>query len=94
MKKNKKQSSYFNIENKISFDNTIIEASLKAKKAIESGAKNVYNATIGSLMDEKNNFFVFKSVFDLYNKKISDQVKASYCPNIDGGIYFSNVTKK
>ncbi len=94
MKKNKKQLSYFNIENKISFDNTIIEASLKAKKVIESGAKNVYNATIGSLMDEKNNFFVFKSVFDLYNKKISDQVKASYCPNIDGGIDFSNVTKK
>ena len=70
MKKNKKQSSYFNIENKINFDNTIIEASLKAKKAIESGAQNVYNATIGSLMDEKNNFFVFDLIWPNDNSKL------------------------
>lgn len=78
---------------KIEYNDSIFLTASKAKKASLLN-KNIFNATIGSLCNEDNSFFVFNSVFETFNNKVDDVKKASYTPSIDGGSEFSEITKK
>lgn len=93
MNKLKTNQIDFASKQKIEFNDSIFLSATKAKKASLTN-KNIYNATIGSLYDENNSFFIFNTVFNVFNNQINNALKASYTPSIDGGYEFSEITKK
>lgn len=66
-----------------------------AKEAKEKfGNKKVIDATVGTLYDENKKIVSFNTVFNCFNNDVTNELKASYTPQIDGGIDFTEITKK
>ncbi|MDR1794195.1 MAG: aminotransferase class I/II-fold pyridoxal phosphate-dependent enzyme [Erysipelotrichaceae bacterium] len=70
-------------------EDTIFKAAHAAKAAIDSGATDVINATIGTLCDENEQLVVFKSVFEPYDA-LSHPIKARYAWDFSGNPDFQN----